>query len=127
MPGLPDYRTALERRAAEVQEKLECSPIIGIVGMGGIAKTSVARQLLKTLSEQFDYTCFVENVKGIKVHRLMERVLNHFLQRGTKVDQNSLEWSNIRTKKCLMTMDDVNSEDQLRTLPRLDKFGNGNS
>ncbi|CAM6082918.1 unnamed protein product [Calypogeia fissa] len=122
---LPNYPSALEKRAFAIQQKLGVSPVLGIVGMGGIGKTTLAKQLFNTLSQQFDYTCFVDNVKDVRIHELNDWVLGHFLQNGTRLEQNSLKWSDLQNKKALITMDDVNSDLQLKILPRLNELGNG--
>ncbi|CAM6106252.1 unnamed protein product [Calypogeia fissa] len=123
--GLPNYPSTLEKRAFAIQQKLGVGPVLGIVGMGGIGKTTLAKQLFNTLSQQFEYTCFVDNVKDIKIHKLNDWVLNRFLRNGTSPEQNSLKWSHLQKKKVLITMDDVNSELQIKILPTLNELGNG--
>ncbi|CAM6108727.1 unnamed protein product [Calypogeia fissa] len=71
----------------------------------------------------FDYTCFVNNVKGIPAHELEDWVLRHFHRNGTKVDGNKIQWSDLMKTNTLIVLDDVNSETQIRNLPSLDHFG----
>ncbi|CAM6096421.1 unnamed protein product [Calypogeia fissa] len=123
--GLPNHPTDLQRKVFEVQQKLTNTPVLGIVGMGGIGKTTIAKELFNTISQQYEYTCFVDNVKNIPPHELTDWILNHFLRNGTRVAQNSLQWSHLEKKKTLITMDDVAAESHVRSLPRLDHFGNG--
>ncbi|CAM6102488.1 unnamed protein product [Calypogeia fissa] len=123
--GLPEKPVELEARALEVSGKLSGGGILGIFGMGGIGKTTLAKQVFNTISNEFDYTCFVDNVKGIQFHTLEDWLLNHFHRGGQKCDRDRTQWVHLMEKKVLIVMDDINSEDQLRVLPRMAHFGKG--
>ncbi|CAM6083706.1 unnamed protein product [Calypogeia fissa] len=121
--GLPRYSVDLENRSLEVQQKLEGADVLGIVGMGGIGKTTLAKTVFNSISRNFEYTCFVENVKGIQ--DLEKTVLNNFYHSGKPMISSETSWSEVRRKKALIVMDDVDSINQLRVLPELRSFEPG--
>jgi hypothetical protein len=121
---LPGYCPCLENLAHGAEEKLKSKKVLAIVGMGGIGKTTIAKQLFNSISGEYEYTCFLDNAKGI--HDVQQELLDGFHHNGIKVKRGSTDWSHLKGKKTLLVMDDVDSGEELSSLPQsLSTLGNG--
>ncbi|XP_016509073.1 TMV resistance protein N [Nicotiana tabacum] len=109
--------------------------ILGIWGMGGLGKTTIARAIFDTLSHKFEAACFLmdikENEKRHQLYSLQNTLLSELLRRkddyvNNKDDGKRMIPDKLCSKKVLIVLDDIDHKDHLEYLAgNLDWFGDG--
>ncbi|KAF8034645.1 hypothetical protein BT93_C0836 [Corymbia citriodora subsp. variegata] len=97
---------------------------VGIHGMGGIGKTTLAKTIYNKLSNQFEHRSFIADVReswkrnGIRYlqNQLLDGILKQEnLAHGEDEGINFLS-SRLKDKKVLIVLDDMDDDDQLKAL-----------
>ncbi|KAK7314156.1 hypothetical protein VNO77_39368 [Canavalia gladiata] len=134
-----DHPVGLESSVVEVMSLLGFGSdvnMVGIYGIGGIGKTTIARAAYNMIADQFEGLCFLSDIreKAIDKHglvQLQETLLSDILgEKDIKVgDVNRgipIIKRRLQQKKILLILDDVDKLVQLKVLAGgYDWFGSG--
>ncbi|KAK4712988.1 hypothetical protein R3W88_018895 [Solanum pinnatisectum] len=125
----------LEKVKSLLKIEIDDVRMVGIWGIGGVGKTTIAKAIFDTLSYQFEAACFLEDVKEnatkSHLHSLQNTLLSELLRQkydyaNNKYDGKRQISCRLSSKKVLIVLDDIDHSDHLEYLAGdLGWFGNG--
>jgi hypothetical protein len=122
LPILPQCEVGLERKANDINNLLQKVPIVSLVGMGGIGKTTLSKKVYHLFHHKYDKFSFLEDVKSKRIedvqNQLLEDLCGRKLTKEEDINDNDLD--SIRncmiSKKVLVVVDDVGTTENLMAL-----------
>ncbi|KAL4580669.1 hypothetical protein LXL04_016870 [Taraxacum kok-saghyz] len=120
----------IETRVNDIVSSLQTGIVdvrmIGIKGMGGAGKTTLARAVFDKISIQFEGKSFVENVREVTttslscLKSLQKQILSDVLNEDVRIsgvrDGQNIMKRRMHGRKVLIALDDVNDIEQLEAL-----------
>ncbi|XP_062020953.1 disease resistance protein RPV1-like [Rosa rugosa] len=124
------YPVGIESREEDILKLLNVGQddphMVGIWGIGGIGKTTLAKAVFNSISHKFEHSCFLGNVREESFSygglvKLQNNFLSKIIERNPPNVTNVAEGisalkQKLSQKRVLLVLDDVDHLDQLRKL-----------
>ncbi|XP_061375807.1 disease resistance protein RPV1-like [Gastrolobium bilobum] len=119
----PSYPIKLEgivrsgKKCKKVESLMKKHQVIGIWGMPGVGKTTIAKVLFAKFFLQYDNICFVANAKEVSLDKILSELLKEEIS-ASNVLGTTFITRRLSGKKVFIVLDDVDSYDLLEDLRR---------
>ena len=124
-----EYLVGINSRVKDIKSLLNIKSnevcILGIHGLPGVGKTTIANVVYCIIAHQFEGSCFLEKVsemsKNCGMIQLQKKLLSKILQDNSLEVDSEFEGTNlikerICCKKVLLVLDDVDNSEQIKKI-----------
>ncbi|CAM6024430.1 unnamed protein product [Sphagnum balticum] len=123
LPPLPCHEVALIDKAKAINILLQKEAIVGLVGMGGIGKSTLCKKFYHLFHNEYEKSSFLEDVKSKEdINDVIKQLLHDLCDKTLRKDENVKQKHIDQIKQCmiskkvLVVVDDLGKAKNLTSL-----------